>query len=248
MTPAQIATRIRFFTRTSSVTFVDADILHLLNQRIDEVAQAILKTDEDIFLIPQTDDLVLNQRVYAFPSDILSRIKRVSAKFNGTDWIPLYELDISGVSTPIVTEANITDIFNSYQVSNTNPHGARFDIMRKSIKIYSGTISAVTDGLQLWCMTWPAHVTDLSSTTDLSVDPSTSTHSMPRSVHRLLVSGVVIDYKSSREKPIPLSERELNYERDLEKAIETLKHGNLDREVIGELPPASSRWNDGADL
>lgn len=248
MTPAQLTTRIHFFTRTSSTTFTDANLMALLNQRIDEVAQAILKTDEDIFLIPQTDDLVADQRVYAFPSDILSRIKRVSAKFNGTDWIPLYELDISEVSTPIVTEANITTTFNSYQVSESNPYGARFDIMRKSIKIYSGTISAVTDGLQLWCMTWPAHVTDLTSTTDLSVDPSTTTHSMPREVHELLARGVSIDYKSSREKPIPLTERELSYEKDLEKAIETLKHANLDREVMGGLPNSSSVWNDGADL
>lgn len=250
MTAKKFATHVRYKTRTNSTTFPDADILALMEFRQDEIARAILQADEDILLIPQTDSLVASttSRIYAYPSDIITRIKRVEAKFNGTDWIPLYELDISGVSAPIVTEANITTVFNSYQVSNTNPHGARFDIMRNSIKIYSGTISAVTDGLQLWCDTYPATVTDLTDTTGLEVDPSTTTHGIPRALHEIWARGVIIDYKESREKPIPLSERESNYERDLEKAIETLKHANLDREVIGALPPAGQVWNDGADL
>jgi len=157
------------------------------------------------------------------------------------------ELDINQIDVPIVSEANITSVFNSSQVSEGNPNGARFDIMRKAIKIYSGTISAVTDGLQLWCMTYPAAITDLTSTTDMSVDPSTTTHGIPREMHEIWARGVIIDYKESKEKPIPLNERELKYEFDMEKAIETLKHGNLDREVMGGIPPASDRGNDGAD-
>ena len=87
----------------------------------------------------------------------------------------------------------------------------------------------------------------MDSATDMSVDPSTTTHGIPKELHELWARGVVIDYKESREKPIPLTERELKYEFDKQKAIETLKHGNLDREVIGTLPPASDRGNDGSD-
>jgi len=71
---------------------------------------------------------------------------------------------------------------------------------------------------------------------------------MPRAVHQLLADGVIIDWKESREKPIPLSERELAYEVRVRQAIKTLRHGNLDREVLGHLPGSGEIWDDGYDL
>lgn len=232
MTPVQFAAYVRLKTRTNSNTFPDADIITLMAVRQDEIAQAILKTDEDIFLIPETRDLVSSatQRDYSFPSNILSRIKRVEAKLDGTNWIKLTETDITKLDIPISTEADITNVFSNEEGN------AFYDIVRKSLYILSGSISAVTGGLKLWCNTYPASITSLADTTDMSVDPSTTTHGMPRELHKIWATGVIIDYKESREKPIPLAEREKNYEYDLQKAIETLKHGNLDREVLGDVP------------
>lgn len=247
MTPTEFATHVRFMTRTTSVTFTDAEILALMKLRQDEIARAILRADEDILLIPQTSNLVANQREYPFPTDIIARIKKVVAKFDGTNWIPLTEIDISDVTVPLETEANVTASFNSLQYEKTNPQGARYDIRRKSLYLLSGTISAVTNGLRLYLSTYPKTITSLFNSIDLSVDPSDTTHGIPRSLHEIWARGVIIDYKSSREKPIPLTERELSYQMDLDKAIETLRHGNLDREVIGHLPPASDRGNDGFD-
>jgi len=247
MTAAEFATYIRFMTRTTSVTFTDANILALMKIRQDEIARSILKADEDILLIPQTSNLVADQREYPFPSDIIAKIKRVVAKINGTDWVPLTEIDLLDLTVPLETEANITTNFNSLQYERSNPQGARFDIRRKALYILSGTISAVTSGLRLYLSTYPSAITDLTGTDDLSVDPSDTTHGIPRVLHEIWARGVIMDYKSSREKPIPLSERELSYKLDLDKAIVTLKHGNLNREVIGHLPPASDRGNDGFD-
>lgn len=250
MTPAKFAAYVRWKTRTNSTTFSDTELLASMEVQQDEIAKAILKADEDILLIPQTDDLVassITAREYPLPSDILSRIKRVEAQLNGTDWIPLTEIDITQIGKPISTETNITDIFNNSQMSKGNPNGARFDIRRKSIFIYSGTITATTDGLRVFCMTWPTPITDLTSVTDMNIDPSTTTHGIPRAMHEIWAKGVIIDYKESREKPIPLSESESRYEIDLRKAVETLRHGNLDREIMGGLPPASERGNDGED-
>ncbi len=249
-TPAKFATYVRYKTRTNSTTLENAEILSYMEVRQDEIAKAILKTDEDILLIPQTDDLVassITAREYPLPSDILSRIKRVEAQLNGSDWIHLTEIDITQIGKPISTEANITDVFNNSRMSKTNPNGARFDMLRKSIFIYSGTITATTGGFKVWTNTWPTPITDLTSTTDMSVDPSTTTHGIPRAMHGIWATGVIIDYKESKEKPMPLSERELKYEFDKRQAIEALKHGNLDREVIGDLPPAGERGNDGFD-
>jgi len=237
----KFAAHVRRGTRTNSTTFSDTDLLGWMEVRQDEIARAIVKADEDILLIPQKDDLVANQRVYSFPTDILSSIKRVEAKLDETDYIKLGEFDMTQYSRTILTEADITNNFANLEGE------AFFDILRKSIKIYSGTITSVTDGLYIWCNTWPAVITDLTNEIDMSIDPSTTTHGIPRALHEIWARGVIIDYKGSRQKPIPLTEVELNYRVDKAEAIDSLKPANLDREVIGRLPPASERGNDGAD-
>ena len=250
MTPVQFAEYVRLKTRTDSTTFTNDDIVIFMRQRQDDIAQEVLKAKEDILLIPQVDDLVassITAREYSVPVDILSRLKRIEAKLDGTTWTPLTEIDLTDIRVSIATETEITNTFNNSRVSKQNPGGARYDIIRKSIFIYSGTITATTDGLKMWCNTWPTAITNLALTGDMSVDQSTTTHGIPRALHHLWAKGVIIDYKTSKEKPIPLTEREPFYEGDLRKAIETLRHGNLDREVTGDLPPASDRGNDGSE-
>lgn len=250
MTPKKFAAYVRWKTRTNDATFTDADMLVSMEFQQEEIIKSILDADEDTFLVPQTDDLVastITAREYPQPSDILSRMKRVEAKLDGTTWVTLAEIDLTELSNPLSTEDLITSTFNNSQVSKSNSNGARFDIIRKSLMIYSATITATTDGLKIWCNTWPAVVTDLALTTDMSVDPSTTTHGMPRVMHKSWAIAVIVDYKESREKPIPLSERESRNEYYLQKAVKSLRQGNLDRDVTGNLPPASEMGNNGAD-
>ena len=95
MTPVEFAYHVRFMTRTNSTTFTDAEILALMKIRQDEIAKAILEADEDILLIPQYTSLVADQREYPLPQDMLSSIKRVEAKLDGTNFIKLNELDVT---------------------------------------------------------------------------------------------------------------------------------------------------------
>lgn len=241
MTPAEFATHVRFMTRTNSTTFTNAEILALMKIRQDEIAKAILEADEDILLIPQYTSLVADQREYPLPQDMLSSIKRVEAKLDGTNFIKLYEFDPTTYGQTINTESDITQNFS-------NEEGyAFFDLSRKSLTIYSGTITSVTAGLKILVNTWPTAIGDLTGTEDMSQDPSTTTHGIPREMHEIWARGVIIDWKSSREKPIPLSEREQVYGIDLIKAINSLKPQNLDRNFTGKLPPASTIGNNGYD-
>lgn len=242
MTSTEFATYVRFKTRTDSTSFTDAEILALMEIRQVEIAREILTADEDILLIPMTDDLVADQREYAFDAEFLGKIKRVEAKLDETDFIPLIEIDMTSIKVPIASESDITSQF-------TNDKGEAFyHISRNALYIYSGTITAVTGGLKTWENTFPSAVAALNGTTDMAVDPSTTTHGIPRVLHEIWARGVIIDYKESREKPIPLSERERNYERDLAKAIDALVPANYDREVIGDIPHGSELWNEGEDL
>jgi hypothetical protein len=243
MTPAAAAAYIRYRTRTNSTTFSDANMLILWNVVKNEIIQRALETDEDIFLVPTYMNLVADQREYPLNSNILSRIKRVEAKLDGTNWLKLTSFDLVNHDYPVTTEANITAHF-------ANDEGDCFyDIMRKAIWIYSGTITAVTSGLRVWVNTWVADVTDMAGLTDMSVDPSTTTHGTPKELHKVICEGVIIEWKGALEKPIPLTDNELLHERNIEKAFQTLKKASYDTEVIGSMPSkVQSFGGDGFDL
>jgi hypothetical protein len=235
MTPAEFATHVRFMTRTNSTTFTDDEILALMKVRQDELAKDIIDADEDILLIPQYTDLVADQREYPLPTDMVSSIKRVEAKLDGTNFIKLKELDIVSLEDTILDETTITSCFSNEE------GGAFFDLSRKSLYLYSGTITDVSEGLKVWINTWLTAITDLSEDTDdMSIDPSTTTHGIPRELHEIWARGVIIDYKSSREKVIPLSEKELSYKIDKIEAINSLKPQNRDRTVS-----FAPEYNDG---
>ncbi|KKT30493.1 MAG: hypothetical protein UW18_C0015G0004 [Microgenomates group bacterium GW2011_GWF1_44_10] len=242
MTPATFASYVRYKTKTNSTTLPDAEILAYMAVRQDELAKDILDADENILLIPQYTSLVAGQREYPLPQDMLASIKRVEVKIDGTNFIKLEELDSSKIKTTINTESEIIGQFSN------EADNAFFSLNRKSIVIYSGTITSVTDGLKILVNTWPTPISDLSATNDMSQDPSTTTHGIPRELHEIWARGVIIEWKGSKEKPIPLNEKELSYKVDKIIAINSLKPQNQDRTVQANIPSGTERWNDGADL
>lgn len=243
MTGKQFVDYIRLKTRTNTTTFSDNDILLLANIRLETLSREILGTDEDVLVVPMKTNLVAGLREYPFPQSILSRIKYVEAKLDGTKFIYLTEMDLSKYKRT-TDEATILSTF-----SNEEGH-AFYDISRKSLWLYCGVISSVQLGLKLWCNTYPARLDSsriADTTTDLSVDPTVTSHGFPREFHELWARGVIIDWKQSREKPIPLSETELNYALDVHKAKTDMRNANLDRTFTASVPPASTRGNNGAN-
>lgn len=232
MTPVQLTTYVRYLTKTDITTLTDAEILLLAAIKMDDISEQILDANEDYFGVPETTDLVADQREYPFPTDMLSEIKRVEVAFDPTTplaYVKLGELDLT--SYPHGTdEATIISHF-------TNNEGEAFyDIFRKAIRIFSGTIVDVVNGIRLWTYQYPTHITDLTSTVDMSIDPTTTTAGFPKPFHELLGRAISIMYKGSKQKPIPLTEQEQLYEAELLRKINAIKKLNLDREVIGTIP------------
>ncbi len=233
MTPARLAALVRYYTGTNSTTFTDADILMLANVAKDDIASALQQRDEDYFGMEFTADLVAGQREYPLPDEVLNAIKRVEAKLDGTGWSKLSEFDLVGHSRP-TDEDGIRESFSGL--------APQFDLFRRSLVIYSGdAVIGVAGGLKLWAIVYPADLADLTGTVDMSVDPTPTTHGIPRQVHELIARRVSIAYKSSRDKPLPLSEKELKYDSDLETALEELSGANLDRVVSARLPETVGR-------
>ncbi len=232
MTFAQFTSLVRYKTKTNSTTFTDAEILILANTFKDDIAAQIVLANEDYFGMQFLRNLVADRREYALPDEIMNSIKYTEVKLDGTNWSHLEEFDLNSYKRT-TDEATIIS-----QFSGKDP---AFDLFRRSIWIYSGTpIANVTNGIKLWCIIYPADFTNLALTTDMSVDPTTTSHGFPRQFHELLARRVSIEYKSSLPKPQKLTGREPYYDLDLQKAIQEITGANQDRTIIATVP-----YNDG---
>ena len=242
MTGTQLAATIRRYTKTNSTTLADADLLVDVNNVKDDLANLIVQKNENLFMMTSTDALVASSvtaREYALPDDVLNHILTVEGAFDTTQatvFTPI--LPYSGGLQRLIreldgiTEAKITNYF-----SNQKP---RYFKTRRGIYILSGTISALSAGLKIRYTAFSADLANLTGTTGLEVDPTTTTFGMLRQLHELWARRVSIIWKSSRPKPIPLSALELIYEKDLEKALNGIAMDDYGEEVFGSLPSEDS--------
>ena len=211
----------------------------IANVHIDELSKRVLdEVDEDYFLIPQTTNLVADQREYPLGDDVMGRIKYVEAKLDGTYWLKLSEMELGQYEQP-TDEDNIVANFENLEGE------CFYTMMRRGIYLFSGSVTAVTSGLKLWVYTYPAHLTDMASTDDMAEDPSTTTHGFPRQLHKALCDLIVIDYKSSSDIPIQTTEHEQNIEYHIKVALTQMKNQNSNRTRVGSLPEESDRGDEG---
>ena len=238
MTGAELATRARKYTGTTSTTYGDTQLLADVNVVKDELAAEIVRRNDQMFVIPSTDALVASSvtaREYALPDTVLGHILTVEAAFDSTQatvFVPIlpYPGGLQAVLRNLdgITEAKITNLFN-----NQEP---KYYLTRRGIYILSGTISTVSGGSTIRYRKYPADLANLNGSTGLHLDPTTSTFGMPLAVHEIWARRVSIIWKSSRPNPIKLSPLEEDYDKDLEKALRLLSRDDYGEEEVGLLP------------
>jgi hypothetical protein len=229
MIPTTFASYIRKKTKTNATTFTDADMVMYANVFKDEIAERIIQKNEHYFGMYSLATLVAGQREYSLPDDLLSKIMFVEAKLDGSNWSRLKEVNIN-TDDFVMDEASVRNEF-----SGRDPG---YFIIRKSLYLLTGSaIIDVSDGLRLWSLSYPAEFTTFASgSNDMSVAPSSTGHGWPRPFQELLARRIIIEWKSSQDKPIPLSEREQMYENDLNEALESISDMNLDRSLVATMP------------
>lgn len=232
MNGTTFAAYIRKLTKTNSSTLPNADIVTLANVIKDDLAAAITAgVDENYFDMEMVRDLEVGTRGYTFPSDMLKHVKYVAAKLDGTNWSYLKEADISQFDTPMLEEAYIVEKYAALKPA--------YYISGRELKILSGTsIIAVTEGLKILSEVYPEDIDadDLSGTSDLSIPSSDVTHALPRQVHKHWALKVVIEWKQSKDKPIPLTQQEQRVEVDLQDALAKLDKRNAVRSFVASVP------------
>jgi len=227
MTPVKFAVGFRARTRTNSTIFTDANLIDLMNRKKIEIAKAVESADEDYFGTYELDNLKATSttdftlREYPLPNDWLEQIKGVEAKPDGTNWLRLLPFDYN-MYEKTTDEATILNNFSN------NEGEAYYDLFRGSIWIYTGTIDAeVENGIKLYGFVYPTDVDDMTNETDLAV-PSSTGSAIPQAFHDLWLDACVIEWKSMHDKPIPLTDREMLYQANLDMAVKQLRGTNKD--------------------
>lgn len=245
MTSTEFASYIRFLTRTDSTTLTDADILLIANVKRIEIAKRIEAIDEDYFGAILTTDLVASatSREYTFPDVLMDRFKKVAAKLDGVNWVTLTEFDMSkfkdedGNYNIPMTEAEML----VHPMIGNEQGRAFYDIFRSSLFLYTGSIAgeAVVEGnagFKMWGYFYPAKLTALNGSTDLSVPSSNTTTAIPTLFHDLWAEQVSITWKQSQDAKVILTEREKAWEYNMRLALDSFANVNRDREIIREVP------------
>lgn len=225
-------------TKTTTATFSDSDLVLIANNVKNEFAMEIIKADENFWHLTMTADLkastsVETTREYPLDSDVL-RIKKVEAKFDGTNWVKLIKFNSQVDDRP----TDETTILANY---SNNQGSAYYEHLRNSLWLYSGTVSVVSGGLKFKAIMLPEDITtgDIASSTDLSTPSSDTKFRLPLQFHELWARRISIVYKSGKEKPIALSEFEKAFPTDFEAAMESIRNANLDEDKIGDMPDDS---------
>lgn len=237
MNGTQLAALIRKKTKTTSTTYSDADLLVDINIMKDEISGMIAHSKEEAFNVEVDDDLLADTRIYPYQTDLMNQLVRIELMFvDGNDYVLATPIKLSNAKIPI-QEENIVN-----QFSDEEP---KYLVRGKHIIILSGSaITAVTAGLKWIYKIFPSDLADLVGSTELSTDTSATALGFPREFQELLARRVSIEYKDTNNKK--LSKKELEYDRDLDAAIDRFDKPVSSGETFLSLPEDNT--DDGFDL
>lgn len=238
MTGAELLTLIHWKCKTNSTTFVDADVLVLVNLMKNEIASRIQQVRQEVFNIIYLTNVAVSgtTREYDIPAEALNHIVDLEMKFTATgDFVRVIPLARRHY-TDVLQESVIVDNFD-----NLDP---QYFVRRKKVYILSGTTIAVTNGFKLVYARLPVDLANLTGSACLSVNSSTE-NGVPYEFHELWARRVSIEYKDRND--IPFSQKEREYEKDLQKALDDFAIVNLDKEIYSSLPPSVEIGNNGED-
>lgn len=239
MTGTTFAAYVRYLTKTTSATLTDANLLMLANVEQAALAEEIAaEVDEGYFIMEDVRALEAGVRKYTYPQDFLKSLKYVAAKLDGANWTYLREIDfgfIEGRNLPLMEESQIQNEFSDKE--------AKYLLFGTEIMIFNGAaITAVSGGLKIAGEVYPENlvVGDLSSNALLSVPSTTTAVRLPLAAYKPLAKMVSIAYKTSKDKPLPLTEDEKLLPVDKANLWKKLRGRNAVRVIQGSVP-----YNDG---
>lgn len=239
-------------SKTNAITFPDSDMLLYIKSKLPQFQVDIEEVNEDYLGSVEFRDLRATgtgtytdggetylTREYNLPSDMIPRLKYVSAKLNGVDWIRLKHYDLNDIKIPF-EEDRILQRFNN------NEGVAGYEIFRGSLFLLTGKIeNAVSDGLKIWAYSFSATLTSIpvaGSDEDIEFD----LYGIPEPMQELFALALSMEWKSNQEIPVPFSAQEQNFYALYAKELQSLKGLDRSKEIVFERPV--DKYDNGFNL
>lgn len=272
MTNQQFAAYVRLKTKTNSVTLTDVNLLMLMNIEKDIIAGKLVDfVDEEYFGVPETTDLVNSQREYPLPTDLPGKIKKVEAVLDPTNkdvngnvvWVDLKKFDLTQYNqlTANMVNGTLEDIDLGIIATTDEPtiqrnfgnrqNQAAYMIFRNSIWIFSGALTGFVinnNYLKIWGYEWPKDISDLTLTTDLSLDPTNQDAGLPRQVHIDWADRVVLMWKQTSDQAYQMDDYEAALDDRMQRHIMSLVPVVKGESFTATQPVGGHIYNDGFDL
>ncbi len=239
-------------SKTNAITFPDSDMLLYIKSKLPQFQVDIEEVNEDYLGSVEFRDLRATgtgtytdggetylTREYNLPSDMIPRLKYVSAKLNGVDWIRLKHYDLNDIKIPF-EEDRILQRFNN------NEGVAGYEIFRGSLFLLTGKIeNAVSDGLKIWAYSFSATLASIpvvGSDEDVEFD----LYGIPEPMQELFALALSMEWKSNQEIPVPFSAQEQNFYALYAKELQSLKGLDRSKEIVFERPV--DKYDNGFNL
>jgi len=248
-----IVSLARVKSKTNTTTFPDTEALLYIKAKLPQFQADIEEVNEDYMGSIEFRDLRVTgttgtyvdtgvtylSREYNLPSDMIPRLKSVSAMLNGEDWVDLKQYDLNDLKIPF-EEERILQRF-------TNDEGiAGYEIFRGSLFLLTGEIeTAVTDGLKIWTYSFsalPSSIPAVGAEGDVEFD----LYGIPETMHELFATALSMEWKSNQDVPVPFTSMEQNFYALYAKALHSLKGLDRGKETIFQRP--SDRYDNGFNL
>jgi len=239
-------------SKTNAITFPDSDMLLYIKSKLPQFQVDIEEVNEDYLGSVEFRDLRATgtgtytdggetylTREYNLPSDMIHRLKYVSAKLNGVDWIRLKHYDLNDIKIPF-EEDRILQRFNN------NEGVAGYEIFRGSLFLLTGKIeNAVSDGLKIWAYSFsevPTSIPVAGSDEDVEFD----LYGIPEPMQELFALALSMEWKSNQEIPVPFSAQEQNFYALYANELQSLKGLDRSKEIVFERPV--DKYDNGFNL
>lgn len=223
MTPLQIKNYVLSKLHITAQEFYDnhTDMETVANMILDDLYGNISWKNLGYYGDYKSLNTTGSVRIYAIPDSLLNKVVGIEVNLGTSqeDWKPLIMKAKNDIPDFVFNETWITGKYN-----NTNPVGFIFG---NNLYILSGTFPANSPGVRFWYIDFPDKIGSMDNTTELSIIKTVNTPTggttaigLPRQFHRLLATGIIIDFKEANE--VPLVGRETLYDSDVEKKLKEL--------------------------
>ena len=244
MTPLQIKNYVLRKLHVDEDEFYDGhtDMETVANLILDDIYGAISWKNLGYLGDYKAVDTTGSVRIYPIPDSLLNKITNIEVNLGTTseDWKALTMKHKNDIPDFVFNESWITENYGDSQ-----PFAFIFG---HNLYILSGgPFPANTPGIRFWYVDFPDKIDSMDGTTDLSIIKTvnlptggTTAIGLPRQFHRMLATGIVIDYKEANE--LPLVGREQLFDQDLKKKLDELSPLSADEEIKASIPT-----DDGSD-